>query len=233
MIQDKGILYIVGVPIGNLQDITFRALEILKKTDWIACEDTRRTLKLLNHYGIQKSLLTIFGPKERNAASKILNLLSEGKSVALLTDSGTPGISDPGSFVVGSAREKGFSVQPVPGVSALTCALSVFGIPEDGFVFLGFLKRDKGKIKKELSEAAQLKRSVVFFESPYRIAKTLGIACELFGKETFCLVAREMTKKFEEYLSGRLGEIAEKIQNKENLGEFTVILNLCRKEKVN
>lgn len=220
----KGVLYVVGTPIGNLSDITLRALETLKLVDWIACEDTRQSLKLLNHYNIQKPLFSIFGPKEQREVPKILHLLEQGRSGAILTDAGTPGISDPGSQIVHAVRQRGFRIEPIPGVSAVACALSVSGHSEKGFVFLGFLHRSKGKIRKELREAAQQKRPLVFYESPFRIVKTLSLAAEILGPQTLCFLAREMTKKFEEYLSGTLAELIEKIKDRKILGEITVIL---------
>ncbi len=220
----SGTLYVLATPIGHMGDLTFRALEVLKQVHWIACEDTRRTLKLLNHYGISKPLLTIFGPREKRETPRILNLLRESQSVAVVTDAGTPGISDPGHWIVRSAMEAGFRVEPIPGVSALACALSVSGCAENGFIFLGFLPRKKSKIKRQLESAAQCERAIVFYESPYRVQDTLEAAREVFGDEIFTWVGREMTKKFEEYLSGPLGALADKIKDREILGEVTVIL---------
>lgn len=214
----------MATPIGNLSDLTIRALEVLKRVDWIICEDTRHTLKLLSHYGVHKPTLSIFGSKEKKESAKILHLLSESKAVALLSDAGTPGISDPGSFVVSKAREEGFMIQPVPGVSALSCAVSLSGCCENGFLFLGFLHRRKSRMRKELSEAKSGCRPVVFFESPFRLVQTLTLATQIFGMDSFCWIGREMTKKFEEHLSGKLGEVLERIKNRELLGECTVIL---------
>lgn len=221
----------MGTPIGNLSDLTLRALETLKQVDWIACEDTRQTLKLLNHYGIHKSLLSIFGPKEKREVPKILELLSASKSVALLTDAGTPGISDPGNLLVSEIRKCGFQVEPVPGVSAVSCAVSASGLCQEGFLFLGFLRRKKGKIKAELSKAGEQNLPIIFFESPFRIADTLDLALEVFGPKTFCWLGRELTKKFEEQISGRLPEVIGKIKDREILGEITVILKQQPNEK--
>ena len=214
----------VATPIGNLSDISPRALEVIKASDWVACEDTRRTLKLFNHYGITRRLVTLIGPKERAQSAKILRLLEEGQSVALLTDAGTPALSDPGNLLVASAREAGISVLPVPGPSAPAALASVSGLCADGFIFLGFLPRKKSKIRKELESSSSLGIPVIFFESPYRVQETLGIALEVLGPDARCVVGREMTKKFEEYVSGTLAQVAEKLSAKEMLGEFTVLI---------
>lgn len=222
--DQKGILYVVSTPIGNLSDITIRALEVLKQADQILCEDTRITLKLLNHFGIQKPLLTIFGPKEKKEIPKILALLQKGECLALLSDAGTPTLSDPGTSIVKNVKELKFPVVPIPGPSAISCALSVCGFAEKSFLFLGFLHRKSGKIKKELLEAKKFKTTVVFFESPFRILNTLSLVADTWGKETLTFIGREMTKKFEEVMEGTLSEIIEKMQKKEILGEITVVL---------
>ncbi|MBI2915389.1 MAG: 16S rRNA (cytidine(1402)-2'-O)-methyltransferase, partial [Elusimicrobia bacterium] len=191
----------MATPIGNLSDITVRALEVLKQVDLIACENTVHTLKLLNHYGLQKTLLTIFGPRETRGTERVLFSLSQRMSVALLSDAGTPAISDPGNELVRQVREEGYRIEPIPGPSAVACALSVSGCAEKGFIFLGFLHRSKGKMKKEILAYENQKLPIVFFESPFRIVRTLRILSEILGRETFCWVGREMTKKFEETLS--------------------------------
>ncbi len=216
----------VGTPIGNLGDLTLRALEVLKSSNRIVCEDPRQTLKLLTHYGIQKPLFTISGPKEKRDSEKVLDFLSRGENLALVTDAGTPGVSDPGAWLVDLARRSGFSVVPIPGVSAVSCAVSVAGYLEGGFIYLGFLHRKKGKLKKEILKAAEGARAIVFFESPYRVIKTLEAIREVLGDGARCWVGREMTKKFEEYFEGTLAEVLEKLKNQKILGEFTVILKL-------
>ena len=220
----RGTLYVVGTPIGNLSDITERALAALKRADRVVCEDTRRTLKLLNHYGIHKPLLAVFAAKEKSEVPKILNLLESGQSLALVTDAGTPGVSDPGSWIVSAARRNGFRVEPVPGVSAIACALSMCGFAQDGLVFLGFLPRSPNKIRRELARAAELGLALAFFESPFRVVKTLTLASEVLGPGASCLVAREMTKKFEEYLDGTLEEVLARLRGREFLGEATILL---------
>lgn len=219
----NGNFYVVGTPIGNLSDLTLRGLETLKTVDCIVCEDTRHTLKLLNHYGIRKPLISIFGPKEKREVPRILEMLS-AHSVALVTDAGSPGISDPGSILIQAVRQQGYSVRLVPGVSAVSSAVSVSGLCSGGFVFLGFLHRRKGRLKAELRHAREQELPIVFFESPYRIVQTLGLALEALGENVVVWIGREMTKKFEEHLAGGIKEIIEKLKSREVLGEFTVIL---------
>lgn len=222
--MNSGRLYVVATPIGNLSDMTFRALEALKACDLIACEDTRQTLKLLNHYGIQKPLFTIFGPREKREAGRVLKSLEQGKSVALVTDAGTPALSDPGNEIVRQVRRSGFPVEPVPGPSAPAALASVSGAADQGFIFLGFLPRKKSKIKRELERFAGLELPVIFFESPFRVVQTLQAAGNVFGNGAFCLVGREMTKKFEETISGSIADVLGKISGRENLGEFTILI---------
>ena len=219
-----GVLYVVATPIGNLADVTLRALEVLKQVDTIACEDARRSLKFLTHYGIHKPVITVFGPKEKKESFKIVRLLLEGRSVALLSDAGTPSISDPGNFIVRTVRDEGLRIEPIPGVSAVACALSVSGCSDQGFIFLGFLKREKSKIKRMLLLANASRLPIIFFESPYRLLKTLEIASEIFGGSAFCWIGREMTKKFEEHFFGPLEKVLNQIKTREILGEITVIL---------
>ena len=214
----------VATPIGNLGDLTFRALEVLKSSDRILCEDPRQTLKLLSHYGIQKPLFTVSGPRERRDSDKVLQYLAQGQNLALVTDAGTPGVSDPGAWLADAARRGGFDVVPIPGVSAVACAVSVAGYLENGFVYLGFLHRKKGKLKKELVGASSGSRAVLFFESPHRIIKTLEAAQEALGNAVVCWIGREMTKKFEEYYEGPLADVIEKLKRGKVMGEFTVIL---------
>lgn len=214
----------VGTPIGNLSDFTFRALEILKSVDWIFCEDARETAKLLHRYGIEKKLFSIPAPREKRETQKVLQLLSRSKSVALLSDAGTPAISDPGNFIVQSARKEGFGVESIPGCSAVTSAVSISGLCSNGFVFIGFPHRRKARMKNEFLQCKKIERPIVFFESPYRILQTLKVAQETLGKQALCWVGRELTKKFEEQFSGTLGEVIEKLEGRTILGEVTVIL---------
>ncbi|OGR82537.1 MAG: 16S rRNA (cytidine(1402)-2'-O)-methyltransferase [Elusimicrobia bacterium RIFCSPHIGHO2_01_FULL_64_10] len=222
--RERGTLYAVATPIGHMGDITLRALEVLKGADLIACEDTRRTLRLLNHYGISKPLLPVYAPKEKRQSAKILEALSLGKSVAMVTDAGTPGVSDPGSWLAREAAAGGYRVVPIPGPSAVSCAASVCGLASDGFIFLGFLPRKKSKIKRELEAAGRLKKAVIFFESPYRIAATLALAAETLGGDAPCWLGREMTKQFEETFRGTLAGVSEALSKKQVQGEVTVVI---------
>ncbi|MFH1369230.1 MAG: 16S rRNA (cytidine(1402)-2'-O)-methyltransferase [Elusimicrobiota bacterium] len=227
-----GTLYIVPTPIGNLEDITLRAVRILKEVDFIACEDTRQTSKLLNHLGISKCLVSFYTYNQLKRIPQIINDLSSGKSVALVSDSGTPGISDPGFFLIKEAIKSGIPVVPLPGPCAAVTALVVSGLPSDGFVFLGFLKKKPGKMKKELSAAFNAGKTVVFYESPHRLAKTLETCMEILPADTEAAVARELTKKFEEVLRGTIAEVSAEVRSREIIGEAVVLLN-CDKNKKN
>ncbi|HBU70342.1 MAG TPA: 16S rRNA (cytidine(1402)-2'-O)-methyltransferase [Elusimicrobia bacterium] len=220
-----GTLYIVPTPIGNLDDITIRALNVLKSVDFIACEDTRHSAKLLNHFGIKKPLLSFYSYNQSNRAPQIIKELSLGKNAALISDSGTPCISDPGFYLVNEAIAGGINIVPLPGPSAVLTALVASGLPTENFVFLGFLKRKPGKLKKELKQAALAGATVVFYESPHRLKKTLGLLLDVFGSQSRVAVARELTKKFEEFVRGTLGEVAEIFNNREILGEFVVMVS--------
>ncbi len=220
----SGTLYIVATPIGNLEDITLRALNTLKAVDLIACEDTRQTLKLLRHYSIlDKALLTYHSFNERTATERIIAELLQGKSVALVSDAGTPSISDPGFFLVRAAYERGLRVVPVPGISALTAAVSVSPIPIRYFHFEGFLPQKKGRHTR-LKHLASLGSTIIFYESPHRILKLLDELQEYFGNPTV-MIARELTKLHEEILLGSPAELKAKFASKKILGEFVVIVH--------
>lgn len=220
-------LYIIATPIGNLSDITFRAIETLKLVDFIACEDTRVTSKLLARYVIRKPLISYFQHSKISKIDKIIALLTEGKEVALVTDAGTPGISDPGQALIKAALEAKIEVVPIPGPSAVTTALSISGFPTDEFVFVGFLPHKKGRQTK-LKGLAQENRTIVLYESPYRIKKLLSELLEFCGDREV-VVARELTKKFEEIYRGKISEVALKINPK---GEFTVVIRGQEKSDV-
>jgi len=222
----SGALYIVPTPIGNLEDITLRALRVLKECDLVACEDTRQSLKLLTHFSISKPLISFYSYNEHYRLSKIIDKLLSGKNVCLVSDGGTPAISDPGAVLVREALDKGIKVEALPGASAVITALVGSGLPTDGFVFCGFLKRKPGKMKKELFACAALGKTIVFYESPHRILKTVEICLEVFGEDAKMCLAREITKKFEEHIRGSVKEVLAEISvRKEILGEFVVIVN--------
>lgn len=218
--MEKGRLYIVGTPIGNLKDITLRAIETLKSVDVIACEDTRHTLGLLTHYEIRKPLVSYYKPKEREGAEKILSSLSEGKSVALVTDAGMPCISDPGSILVNEARERGYEVVSVPGPTAVTTAMALSGILEPVFVFIGFLPPKKKDKKELLSQYKNIKASLVFYCSPHDIKEDLKCFFETLGARRVSVV-RELTKLYESVEEGMLGEF----EIEEARGEYVVIVH--------
>lgn len=215
-----GKLYVLATPIGNLGEITLRALEVLKEVDLIACEDTRHTSKLLSHYKIEKPLISYFQHSKLSKITKLIEIIESGKDIAVVTDAGTPGISDPGGKLVEEAVSHGIQVVPISGPSALTTALSVSGFPTDGFVFYGFLPTKKGRQTK-LKEIAGTKKTVVLYESPYRIKKLLSEMLEFVGDREI-VVCRELTKKFEEIYRGKVSEVVKQIKEK---GEFVVVIS--------
>ncbi|MDR1784278.1 MAG: 16S rRNA (cytidine(1402)-2'-O)-methyltransferase [Endomicrobium sp.] len=226
--EKRSVLYIVPTPIGNLEDITLRALRVLKECDLVACEDTRKSLKLLSHFGISKPLISFHSYNERYKVEYVVNKLLNGNNVALVSDAGMPCISDPGytliKLVIKKYR-KDVKVEVLPGASAVVTALVGSGLPIDGFIFCGFLKRKSTKIRKELSELLNLKKTIIFYESPHRIIKTVTVCKDVFGKNAEICLAREITKKFEEFMRGSIEEILENIKNKNSLlGEFVVLI---------
>ena len=220
----NGVLYVVATPIGHLKDITLRALETLKAVDLIACEDTRRTKILLVHYDIATPQISFYSQNQFRKIPYLIDELKKGKNIAIVSDAGTPGISDPGFFLVQKAIEQGLKVETVPGVSAVVTALSASGLPTDGFVFLGFLPRKTGKIKKVFEKVAGLEKTIVFYESPYRLKKTLKIITEIFSADSDIVICRELTKKFEEFIRGNVLDIIGKLPEK-IMGEITVLIS--------
>lgn len=223
-----GTLSVVATPIGNLGDITIRALDTLKQADVIACEDTRVTAKLLARYEIQKPLLIFHAQSGRHATTRILQLLGEGKRVALVTDAGTPGVSDPGNELVRAVRDtlrEDVVIEAIPGPAALTAALSIAGMPTHEFVFLGFLPHKKGR-QTLFKEIADSERAMVFYESPHRIEKALQSLRELLPPERKVSVLREITKMHEAVVEGVATEVAEHFRAHpgEVRGEFVVIV---------
>ena len=216
-------LYLVATPIGNLEDITLRALRTLKECDVVAAEDTRRTGQLLKHFGISRPLLSYFQFNEAKRSEEIIARLQRGEKVALVTDAGSPGISDPGERVVKAAIAAGFRVESVPGASALVAALTASGLPTDEFHFLGFLPHKSGQRHKQLERLKGFAGTLVLYESPYRIEKLLGELNELYAGRQVVL-ARELTKKFEEYLRGTPAELLEVLKKRSLKGEFVVLV---------
>ncbi|GJQ19876.1 MAG: ribosomal RNA small subunit methyltransferase I [Bacteroidia bacterium] len=217
-----GTLYIVATPIGNLEDITYRALKVLACVDLVAAEDTRKTKILLDHYGISKPMVSYFSYNERRRTPQLIRHLEEGKSVALVSDAGTPGISDPAHTVVVAALEHGIPVVPIPGPAAFVSALIVSGLPTNAFVFEGFLPVKKGRATK-LAQLKEETRTVILYESPHRIVKTLEQVLELFGDRQV-VVAREMTKKFEEIVRGPVSAVLKEISSRSPRGEYVVLI---------
>ena len=218
-------LYIIGTPIGNLGDISFRAAEILKNVDLVACEDTRRTLKLLNHLGIRVKMLSCRSQNEEFAAEKVLEALKQGQTVAYASDAGTPALSDPGAVLARAASQAGYDVIPIPGPSAFAALLSVAGGRDKTVIFEGFLSPKPGRRKSRLRELMAMDAACVFYESPFRILKLLADIAEIDNVRYIC-VGREMTKLHEEYLRGTVGEILAILnQKKEQIGEFSLYVS--------
>ena len=221
--ETGGMLYIVPSPIGNLKDITLRALEILKEVDLILAEDTRTTSKLLNHYDITKSLSPYHQHNEHRVLQHLVNQLLDGKKIALVTDAGTPGISDPAFLIVRECIKVGIKVECLPGATAFVPALINSGIPANRFVFEGFLPQKKGRqtLLKKLSEE---ERTLIIYESPVRLVKTLEEFMEYFGENRQCSVGRELTKMFEENKRGTLKEVSDYFKEKTVKGEIVIVL---------
>lgn len=216
-------LSIAPTPIGNLSDITLRALEVLKQADMILCEDTRRTKKLLQHYAITKPLLSYHEHSSVGKTEEIVALLREGRRLALVSDGGMPLISDPGFQIVHVALAEGLPVEVLPGPSAVTMALVLSGLATDSFSFLGFLSNKGQKRKNELRALADREETMIFFESPFRVVKTLEDMLEIFGDRE-AAVARELTKMFEEVLRGSLSELISDMKKKPRKGEMVVLV---------
>ncbi len=204
-----GTLYVVATPIGNLKDITFRAVEVLKNVNFIACEDTRVTKKLLNHYGIEnKKLIPYHEHIEEKTTPKLINILKKDEDIALVSDAGTPCISDPGYRIVKAAREEGIKVVPIPGAFAGAVALSASGLPSDKFLFVGFLSNKEGKKRKELEKYKEIGYTFIVYESPKRILKTLNLYKEILP-DSQVVVAKELTKINEKFILGNPSEVIE------------------------
>ena len=219
----SGTLYVVATPIGNLEDITFRAVRVLKEADLIACEDTRHTRALLTHYGIGTATISYHDHNARSRAPQLVERLEAGESIALVSDAGTPAISDPGYRLISSAAARGIAVVPVPGPSAAVAALSASGLATDAFLFAGFPPPKAGARRERLAGLAAERATLVFYEAPHRIAETLADMLEAFGDRE-AVVARELTKLHEEIVRGRLSEVAERLGPERRRGEFVVLV---------
>jgi 16S rRNA (cytidine1402-2'-O)-methyltransferase len=220
----SSVLYIVSTPIGNLGDITLRALEVLRNVDLIACEDTRTTKKLLTRYGINKPLTSYHEHNEVGKASELVSLLLQGKSVALVSDAGTPTVSDPGFRVVKLASESAINIVPIPGPSAVLSALSVSGLPTSSFSFFGFPPRSKKQLVQLLERIEDYPETLIFYESPKRIVKTLEAMSGVLGNRAVS-ISREITKMHEETLRGRMSEVAAQLKDRKDIkGEVTLVI---------
>jgi 16S rRNA (cytidine1402-2'-O)-methyltransferase len=222
--MNTGILYIVATPIGNLEDITLRALRILKEVDYILCEDTRVTKKLLDHFQVNKPTISYHHHSDQKKVQEIQSLLEVGRNIALVTDAGTPGISDPGNILISDLVRNipAITINPIPGPSAVIAALSISGFPTDKFVFLGFPPH-KNKRQKFFQELKELQHTAVFFESTHRIKKCLGELKEVLESTREIIVCRELTKKFETIYRGTIDQVTNQLT--EERGEFVVVIN--------
>jgi len=223
-----GFLYIVSTPIGNLGDLSYRAVEILKAVDFIACEDTRHSKILFDHYGIRKPLVSYFDFSEKARAPRIIEKLKSGQSAALISDAGTPGVADPGYRLIRAAIQEGILIQAIPGASAILAALALSGLPTDRFIFEGFFPVKSGQRKNKLLSLKAEDRTVIFYESPHRLLKTLEAIQETLG-DIEIVVARELTKKFEEVLRDKVSAVKDHFLRKKILGEFVILFNLKSK----
>ena len=222
--RPTGTLYVVSTPIGNLEDITFRAVRTLKEVDRIAAEDTRRTKILLAHYGIKTPLTSYHEHNKQRKGGQLVSSLKDGCNLALVSDAGTPGISDPGYHLIKLALESSISVIPIPGVSAVITALSISGLPTDSFIFQGFLPRKKEARRHILKDLKNDRRTVIFYESPQRIGATLSDILEIWGDRR-AVVTRELTKVYEEALRGTTEEIINILKNRQIKGEITLLVS--------
>ncbi len=217
-------LYIVSTPIGNLSDITYRAVETLRSAGLIACEDTRHSRKLLDHYGISKPLVSLHEHNEAERVEELIGRLIEGTSIALISDAGTPLISDPGFRLVREAVARGIKVTPIPGASAALAALAGSAIASNEFFFAGFLPRKEGERRRKLEELAAIPATLVFYEAPHRILATLAEIAETMGDPGVC-AARELTKLHEEFLRGKASEVVSRLRARDEIrGEFTLLI---------
>ncbi|MBN1212196.1 MAG: 16S rRNA (cytidine(1402)-2'-O)-methyltransferase [candidate division Zixibacteria bacterium] len=230
MPNSEGSLYLIPTPIGNLDDISVRALEVLERVDLVACEDTRTSGQLLKHFGLKKKLISYHEFNERGRAGQLLALLKEGQSVGVITDAGSPGISDPAYRVVRTALENDIEIIALPGPTALIPALTASGLPTDRFFFEGFLPPKSGGRAKRLKSIKEFEHTLVFYESPHRVQKSFQAMLEILGDRPACL-AREISKKFEEFIRGNISDILENIDKRKIKGEMVIIVAGHKPEK--
>lgn len=217
-------LFLVGTPIGNLEDMTFRAIRILQEADMIAAEDTRNTIRLCNHFDIKTPLMSYHEHNLEKGGEKILSLLAEGKTVALVSDAGMPCISDPGNDIAMKAIEGGFDVVPIPGANAAISALVASGIQTQPFSFIGFLSRQKKERNEQLQKLKQKEETLLLYEAPHRLKETVKALAEAFGSPRRVVLARELTKRYEEFLRGTLADAVSWAESNEIRGEFCIVI---------
>lgn len=219
-----GILYLVATPIGNLEDISYRAVRILGEVDLIAAEDTRNSRRLLTHFGITKPLISYFEHNKKLRESKLVDELLAGRNIAVISDAGTPALSDPGADIARAAMDNGIEVIAIPGASALLTGLTVSGLDTSSFVFCGFAPRGSGERLRFLEELREEKRTMVFYEAPHRLLSLISAMIQVFGPDRAACACRELTKLYEEKVRGSLSDISEHFQEHEPRGEFTLIV---------
>ncbi len=221
--KKAGTLYLVPTPIGNLGDITSRALEIIKAVELIACEDTRITGKLLSLYGVKKKMLSYHNFNEQARLPQLLSVLTAGGDVAIISDAGSPGLSDPAYRIIRAAIDNGIKISPLPGANSVIPALTASGLPLDRFFFEGFLPQKSAARKNRLAKLRELDHTLIFFESPFRIEKTVADLLEVLGDRPACL-AREISKMYEEFIRGKLSEILAQVSRRRLKGEFVIVV---------
>lgn len=222
--NDTGKLYVVGTPIGNLSDFSPRGIETLENSDYIAAEDTRVSLRLLTHFGIKKPMLSYYKPHEAEKSAKILELLSEGNTVALVSDAGMPCISDPGVYLVQRCYEAGIPIEVIPSCNAAIAAVAISGIDTMRFAFEGFLPVNKKERSERLSEIKSMPHTLIFYEAPHKLCRTLADMRDAFGGERFCALCRELTKLHEEVIRGTLSELCKYYESTEPRGEYVIVV---------
>ncbi len=222
--NDTGKLFVVGTPIGNLSDFSPRGIETLESVDYIAAEDTRVSLRLLTHFGIKKPMLSYYKPHEAEKSAKILELLAEGNNVALVSDAGMPCISDPGVYLVQKCYETGIAVEVIPSCNAAVAAVAISGIDTLRFAFEGFLPVNKKERTERLDEIKTLTHTLIFYEAPHKLRKTLEDMAEAFGGDRFCALCRELTKIHEEVIRGTLAELCDYYKELDPRGEYVVVV---------
>jgi len=227
----KGVLYVIATPIGNLEDITYRAVRVLREADLIACEDTRQTRKLLDHYSISGKVISYHEHNEQARAEELVQRLREGAAVAQVSDAGMPGISDPGYRLITLAIQSGITVVPIPGPAAVITALAASGLPTDAFEFRGFLPAKSGQRRTALENLKHIEHTAIFYEAPHRIREALADIVQVLGPQRKIVIARELTKIHEEFLRGSAGELLEMANQRELKGEITLLVGKAESDQ--